>query len=167
MEAREFLEFDIKYTNGFEEEIVFSADKEGEELANQIIQILSDFLWKIGMRIKGKEQFYNIDREYIEDFLEGYFMCYTEVRPYGFNYSEKYVSSKIKKREYVGKLYRMGRKSTEPLIGFYEKRGFKEAYYVNTEWKIFSPMPYVAMIYNVKEPCGLDMDSLEMNGMLV
>ena len=179
-EPRDFMEYDIKYPD--ENEDFFTKDEKGEELAGCLIEVLSEYFWKIGMRLVGKEQYYNIDKDYIDDFLEGYFMSYKEVRPYGFQYPEKFISNIVKYNEYGGKLYREGKKSSERLINFYEDRGFMEAPYVNTEWKAFSPMPYVSMIHNIYDTYMPDNDDnddnyldndnyldykIEMNGMLI
>ena len=168
-EPRDFIEYEVKYPEDNEE--FFTKDERGEELAGTLIEILSDYFWKIGMRLVEKVQYYNIDKDYIDDFLEGYFMSYKEVRPYGFQYPEKFTSKKLKDNEYGGKLYKEGKGASNRLINFYEYRGFVEAPYVNTEWKAFSPMPYVSMvhkIYDTYTPNIYDFsDKIEMNGMLI
>jgi len=146
-------------------------DGEGFEQNEDLKFVLTNELWKMGMRMiegisnKSKNKimipYYNVDKEYIEEFIEEYIYGLTNDKKYGLlnpiDLQIKTHSSdddEPDEEEYGGFWYNVGLKKSKKLINFYEKRGFELAPYVNTQWKIFSPVPYPAMrciINNISE----------------
>ena len=144
-------------------------------------ETLTSFLWKMGMRLIRKKSnrtgnmetvpYYNIDHMYIEEFLEINLYGVKEDKKIGFaNTWRPYVLDPAhpSETEYEGLDYYRGLAASRRLIVFYEKFGFKLAGYVNTEWKIFSKVPYPAMRVVLKEIVQVYGMSRrhEINGML-
>tara|TARA_B110000208_G_scaffold63083_1_gene81891 strand:- start:635 stop:1756 length:1122 start_codon:yes stop_codon:yes gene_type:complete len=130
------------------------------------ITLMSKMLWKMCMRHihkisnrTGKIElvpYYNIDIDYIRDFLETYLMGLREDKPIGLNcdktYFIGYTNTQIEKipeqpayNEYGGKLYNESIIKISHLIEWYRHMGFHDAPYVNYKWSIFTHTPYHAM----------------------
>ena len=150
----------LEFTQTYPEEIPDQEIEQNEDLKD----LLTIYLWKMGMRmVKTKSTwtkenimvpYYNVERDYIEDFIEEYIYGVTIDKKYGLlnktDYQIKTHTSEDDEpdeEEYDGYWYHVGLRKSEKLINFYNKLGFELAPYVNTQWKMFSPIPYPSMRY--------------------
>ena len=104
------------------------------------------------MRYQGKTSrpYYNIDQEYIEAMLHGYFVGYKDENEENEEYEDIYdlISESDDDTiepiepgdcEYGGYWYKKAIESQSPLIAFYEKFGFEES---KKQRKYFGSTPY-------------------------
>jgi hypothetical protein len=160
----------IEYTQSYPEEI--SDEDFCIEQNEDLKDVLTGVLWKMGMRMvetishrtneKIMIPYYNVDKEYICDFIEEYIYGVTIYKKYGLlnktDYQIKTHSSEDDEpdeNEYDGYWYHVGLRKSDKLINFYKKMGFELAPYVNTQWKMFSPIPYPSMRYIISPPTKL------------
>ena len=147
-----------------------------------VLDIISHELWrKIMRKPDGDIPYYNIDKNYIKEEIENYFLHinYLEeggrqkeiieyhnpspnisIRVCGGRHSYEKKEKKInisdnpKDTDYGGYWYKLGKESQKRLMEFYGKFGFVEDPSVHIEWGIFekiSPFPTMRLNFNVKK----------------
>ena len=134
-----------------EEEEEYYEDEEEEELY-ELMETLSHEFWRKCMRYQGPKSrpYYNIDQDYIESMLNGYFVRDKDDNEENEEYEDIYdlISESDDDTiepiepgdcEYGGYWYKKAIESQSPLIAFYEKFGFEES---KKQRKYFGSTPY-------------------------
>ncbi len=138
-------------------------EEEEEEDYDDLIDIVSHELWRKVVRIINNCPYYNINKDYIEEFVARYLYNIVaepeiiETPEKGLieeNTSET-ISNDVKKQEpdeysYGGYWYSKGKRSQEKLIQFYQKFGYVEDPKVHCEWGCFSDVPYPSYIKHIQ-----------------
>jgi len=143
--------FDIEYPDDYDESEDYS-----------ITHLLKNELTKkfhgMCMRIVDGTATYNLCDDYIKDSIDIYLFGIVQLIQYGLLHKEGETEDKEKEKEdddgedsprnmnkYGGYHFKIGMRESEPLRNWYKKRGFFDAPYVNTEWHMYTKLPYPAM----------------------
>jgi hypothetical protein len=114
-------------------------EDEGDTNYEELIDCVSESLWKKSVRHHNGVPYYSFGEDYIRTIISEY--LYNET-------SEWDEPTIIQDEEYGygGYFYNKGKNNTKQLLSYYQNLGFIEDPKVHTEWKCFSSIPLPAML---------------------
>ena len=129
------------------------SDSEDEEEGDSedyedLIDIVSKFLWKKSVRHEDGDPYYSFDESYLRSTISDYLYDYDYS---SYDHEELEIVLDDEEYSYGGYYYTLGKKNSKPLFSFYEKHGFVEDPKVNIVWQCFTSTPYPAMILDLKK----------------
>jgi hypothetical protein len=119
----------------------YSDEEEDEEDTNyeDLIDCVSDGLWKKSVRHHNSVPYYSFSEEYIHAIISEY--LYNETPPW-----DEPTIIQDEEYGYGGYFYNKGKNNSKQLMTYYHKLGFVEEPKIHTEWKCFSSIPLPAML---------------------
>jgi hypothetical protein len=126
------------------------SDEEEEEYEDyeELIDVVSNFMWRKSVRHEDGDPYYSFDEEYLRSTISSYL--------YDYDYSsceheDIDITLDDEEYSYGGHYYTLGKRKSKPLFNFYEKHGFVEDSKVNLVWQCFTETPYPSMILDLKK----------------
>ena len=123
-------------------------EEEDSEDYEDLIDIVSKFLWKKSVRHEDGDPYYSFDESYLRSTISDYLYDYDYS---SYDHEELEIVLDDEEYSYGGYYYTLGKKNSKPLFSFYEKHGFVEDPKVNLVWHCFTATPYPAMILDLKK----------------
>jgi len=132
-----------EYEEDDEEDEEEDEEEEEEEDYEELIDIVSNNLWKKAIRHRDGEPCYSVDEDYIRSCVSEYLYDEMEDRDL------PTIVLDDEEHSYGGYYYNLGKQDNMDLFQYYETFGFKEDPIVNTKLKCFSEVPLPAMILSL------------------